>query len=174
VIGANEALLLAPFKQCALVVEDLDAAVRRWSDELGVGPWTAYRLEPPRLKEMYYRGAEVTFSLRHALAWQGELQFELVQPLDGPSIWADHLAVHGPGLHHIGKYVSDHTAAVAAALEAGFEPLQSARGFGVEGDGAFAYFEPPGTSLVIELIQAPRVRIEPEFVYPSPPRVPAG
>ncbi len=123
--STNEALLLPPFKQSALVVEDLDAAVRRWSDELGIGPWTAYRLEPPRLKEMYYRGAEVTFSLRHALAWQGELQFELVQPLDGPSIWADHLAVHGPGMHHIGKYVSDHAGAVAAALEAGFEPLQS-------------------------------------------------
>ena len=49
---------------------------------LGIGPWTAYRLEPPRLKEMLYHGEEVEFSLRHALAWQGEMQFELVQPLD--------------------------------------------------------------------------------------------
>ena len=112
----GEALLQPPFKQCALVVEDLDEAVRRWNDDLGIGPWTAFRLEPPGLKEMYYRGAEVSFSLRHALAWQGEVQFELVQPLSGPSIWADHLAEHGPGMHHIGKYVSDHAAAVAAAV----------------------------------------------------------
>ena len=96
------------------------------------------------------------------------MQFELVQPLQGPSIWADHLAEHGPGLHHLGKYVADHPAAVAAALAAGFEPLQSARGFGAEGDGAFAYFQPPGLAVVIELIEAPRVRIEPEFVYPPP------
>jgi methylmalonyl-CoA/ethylmalonyl-CoA epimerase len=160
------ALLQPPFKQCALVVEDLDEAVRRWSDELAIGPWTGYRLEPPRLKEMRYHGTDVEFSLRHALAWQGEVQFELVQPLQGPSIWADHLAEHGPGLHHIGKYVADHPAAVAAALAAGFEPLQSARGFGAEGDGAFAYFQPPGLAMIIELIEAPRVRIEPEFVYP--------
>jgi methylmalonyl-CoA/ethylmalonyl-CoA epimerase len=165
---SRTALLGPPFKQCALVVDDLDQAVRRWSGELGIGPWTAYRLEPPRLQEMVYHGAAVSFSVRHALAWQGDVQFELVQPLQGPSIWADHLAEHGPGMHHIGKYVTDHRAAVAEAIDAGFEPLQSARGFGVEGDGAFAYFRPPGVEVVIELIEAPRVRIEPEFVYPPP------
>ena len=161
-------LLAPPFKQCAVVVEDLDEAVRRWAEHLGIGPWTAYRLEAPLLKEMRYHGEEVEFSLRHALAWQGDLQFELVQPLGGPSIFADHLADHGEGLHHVGKYVADHAAAVAEALGAGFVPLQSARGFGAEGDGAFAYFLPPGVAMIIELIEAPRVRIETEFVYYPP------
>jgi len=158
--------LSAPIRQCALVVVDLDEAVRRWSERLGIGPWTGYRLEPPRLKETIYRGEEMEFSLRHALAWQGELQFELVQPLAGPSIFADHLDKHGEGLHHVGKYVADHAAAVAEALAAGFRPLQSARGFGALGDGAFAYFQCPGVAMILELIEAPRVRIEPEFVYP--------
>jgi hypothetical protein len=163
------ALLGPPFKQCALVVWDLDEAVRRWSEYLGIGPWTGYRLEPPRLKDMRYHGQVVEFSLRHALAWQGDMQFELVQPLSGPSIFADHLEVHGEGLQHVGKYVEDHAGAVADALAAGFAPLQSARGFGAEGDGAFAYFQPPGVAMIVELISAPRVRIEPEFIYPPPP-----
>ena len=158
--------LTPPFKQVAVVVEDLDEAVRRWSGLLGIGPWTGYRLEPPLLKDMRYHGEEVEFSLRHALAWQGEVQFELVQPLAGPSIFADTLAEHREGLHHVGKYVADHQGAVAEALAAGFVPLQSARGFGAEGDGAFAYFQAPGVAMIIELISAPRVRIEPEFVYP--------
>jgi len=167
-MSAPESPFLAPpIKQCAIVVRDLDEAVRRWVGELGIGPWTGYRLEAPRLKEMRYRGEEAEFSLRHALAWQGDMQFELVQPLDGPSIFADHLAFHGEGLHHVGKYVPDHPAAVAEALAAGFTPLQSARGFGAEGDGAFVYFERPGLPLILELIEAPRVRIEPEFVYGS-------
>ena len=140
--------------------------MRRWSAELGIGPWTGYRLGPPRLKEMLYEGDPVEFSFRHALAWQGELQFELIEPLEGPSIFADHLVIHGEGLHHIGKYVPDHPVAVAELLVAGFTPLQSARGFGAEGDGAFAYFRPPGIATIVELIEAPRVRIDPEFVYP--------
>ena len=125
-------------------MHDLDEAVRRFVAELEIGPWTAYRLAPPLLKQMRYHGEEVEFSLRHALAWQGELQFELVQPLEGPSIFADHLEAHGEGLHHVGRYVPDHPAAVAQALAAGFVELQSARGFGAEGDGAFAYFKRPG------------------------------
>ena len=126
--GNASSFLTPPFKQVALVVSDLDEAVRRWASLLGIGPWTAYRLEPPRLKEMVYHGAEVEFSLRHALVWQGEMQFELVQPLAGPSIFADHLSQHGEGLHHLGKYVTDHPAAVSEALRNGFVPLQSAGG----------------------------------------------
>jgi methylmalonyl-CoA/ethylmalonyl-CoA epimerase len=156
----------SPFKQCATVVHDLDQAVRAWTDELGIGPWTAYRLEPPRLKDTRYHGAAVEFSLLHALAWQGDVQFELVQPLAGPSIFTDHLEAHGEGLHHVGRYVTDHAAAVAEAIAKGFVPLQSARGFGAEGDGAFAYLQHPRVPVIVELIAAPRVRIEPEFVYP--------
>src|ERR1017187_8519983 len=168
-VGTNPSPFIVPdFKQCALVVKDLDEAVRRWAELLGIGPWTGYRLEPTRLKEMLYHGQEVESSLRLALGSKGEMQCELVQPLDGPSIFADHLANHGEGLHHVGKYVSDHAGAVAEALRAGFEPLQSARGFGAEGDGAFAYFQAPGLVMTIELISAPRVRIEPEFVYYPP------
>jgi methylmalonyl-CoA/ethylmalonyl-CoA epimerase len=157
----------APFRQVALVVRDLDAAVRHWSEKLGVGPWTAYTLVPPRLRDCVYHGESVEFSLRHALAWSGEMQFELVQPLSGPSIFADHLERHGEGLQHLGRYVDDHPAEVAAHLAQGFTPLQSARGFGAEGDGAFAYFAPPGgNGPVVELISAPKVRIEADFVYP--------
>jgi methylmalonyl-CoA/ethylmalonyl-CoA epimerase len=132
-----------------------------------VGPWTAYTLAPPRLRDCLYHGERVDFALRHALAWSGEMQIELVQPLSGPSIFVDHLARHGEGLQHLGSYVDDHQAAVQDLLDRGFTPLQSARGFGADGDGAFAYFEPPDShGLVVELISAPQVRITPTFVYP--------
>lgn len=158
----------APFRQVAIVVRDLDAAVREYAKLLGIGPWTAYTLAPPRLRETVYRGQNVEFSLRHALAFSGDVQFELVQPLTGPSIFADHLEQHGEGMQHVGKYVPDHPAAVAEALARGWTPLQSARGFGATGDGAFAYFAPTeGFSTVVELIEAPSVRIAPDFLYPA-------
>jgi methylmalonyl-CoA/ethylmalonyl-CoA epimerase len=155
-------------KQLAAVVYDLDAAVRRWTEHLGIGPWTGYRLQPPRLTGMRYHDADTEFSLRHAFAWQGDLQYELVQPLSGPSIFADHLEANGEGLHHVGTFVPDHAAAVADALAAGFSLIQCAAGYGAEGDGAFAYFQRPDVPLIVELIEPPRVRAEPEFVYPGP------
>ncbi|MBB5786939.1 VOC family protein [Jiangella mangrovi] len=165
--GLDVPTIAGPIKQVALVVRDLDASVRAWTEQLGVGPWTAYELGPGVLKDMTYLGEPAEFSIRHALAWTDTVQFELVQPLSGPSIWADHLAEHGEGLHHLGVYVDDHAAAVERVLAAGYRPLQSARGFGATGDGAFAYFDTDHPlAAVLELIEAPSVRREPAFVYP--------
>ena len=162
-------LLAPPFKQCAVVVEDLDEAVRRWAEQLGDRPLD--RL-PARTAPYSRRCAttakrsssrSVTRSPGRATCSSSWSNLSV-----GRAFFADHLAAHGEGLHHVGKYVTDHAGAVAEALRAGFRPLQSARGFGAEGDGAFAYFHAPGVSMIVELIEAPRVRIEPEFVYYPP------
>ena len=166
--SSESSALLAPgFKQIALIVRDLDRAVRRWTDELGIGPWTAYRLDPTRLKDMRYFGEDVEFSFRHAFAWHGEVQFELDRSRSvgrASSPTTSTCAARGSITSESSSTITP--AAVAEASRRGYTPLQSARGFGAEGDGAFAYFQPPGVAMIVELIDAPRVRIEPEFVYP--------
>jgi len=156
-----------PFHQVAYVVEDLDDAVRHWADSLGVGPWQVWTMTPDVLHDTRYDGEPAAFAIRHALAWSGTLQIELVQPLDGPSIFADQLAASGPGLNHIGRLVDDHDRESAALVAAGYRPLQSAR-FGASADGRFAYFADPGGSSIIELIQPPTERFTPDYIYPAP------
>ena len=90
-----------------------------------------------------------------------------MQPLNGPNFFQIQLNSAGQGLNHIGCIVQYHPAAVADFLERGFTPLQSASGFGAEGDGAFAYFRPPfGAGTILELISPPKVRIQPDYIYP--------
>lgn len=157
-------------KQVAFVVRDLEAATRQWWDVLRVGPWTAWEYTPQILKDMTYKGAPAAFGLKHALAWKDGVQFELVQPTTGPSFFADQLATSGEGLNHIGIHVpEDHAGAVAEIEAAGFTCIQSARGFGGDGSGAFAYFTAPSLNgLVLELIGPPAERREPLFVTPVP------
>jgi hypothetical protein len=163
-----EAILGVPVRQIAFVVREIETAIGRWSDLLEVGPWRAYTMGPPRLQGMTLRGEPTEFTFRHALAWSGELQLELVQPLTGPGIFAEHLAAHGEGVHHVGIVTPDHTGASQILLERGFTPLQSGHGFGLDGSGRFAYFEPPGgIGTLVELIDPPVVRAEPELVYPT-------
>lgn len=162
-----EAILGAPIMQVAFVVSDIEEAMRQWSDALNVAPWRAYTLGPPRLQGMTLRGEPVKFSFRHALAWTDKLQLELVQPLDGPGIFAEHLERHGEGVHHVGIVVHDHYASTELLLSRGFALLQSAYGFGSDGTGRFAYFKPPnGIGTIVELIDPPTVRADPELVYP--------
>ena len=83
----------------------------------------------PYSKQMLYHGKEVEFSIRHALAWQGEMQFELVEPLAGPASSPTTLPSHSEGLHHIGQVRRTTTLRpVGEAIAAGFVPLQSAQG----------------------------------------------
>lgn len=160
-------VLGAPVRQLAFVVRELEAGMRAWAGLVDVGPWAGYTLGPPRLRDMVYRGEPAEFTFRHALAWSGELQIELVQPVSGPSIFADHLAEHGEGMQHVGIIVLDHAAACETLLARGFTPVQSAAGFGLDGSGRFAYFEPPhGIGTVVELIDPPKQRADPEVVHP--------
>lgn len=157
-------------KQVALVVRDLEASVRAYWELLRIGPWTAFTYDPSFLRDMRYHGKEARFGLRHALAWREGVQLELVQPLEGPSIFQDHLDAHGEGLHHLGIYVPDHASAVRELEGQGFQPLQQASGFGRDGDGAFAYFACPlPLAAIVELIGAPSARRDPDFVYPAEP-----
>lgn len=167
-VDAAASLVGAPVCQIAFVVTDIEASMRSWADHLGIRPWSAYTLGPPRLRDMVYRGQPARFSFRHALAWSGPCQLELVQPLTGPGIFADHLERHGEGVQHIGIVVPDHARASATLVEHGYTPLQSGAGFGLDDTGKFAYFEPPaGIGTVIELIDPPTARAEPELVYPG-------
>lgn len=155
-----------PIHQIAYVVDDIDAAVRHWADVLGVGPWSVWTLEPAVLHDTVFAGEPAHFSFRHALGWSGSTQIELVQPLAGPSIFAEQLATTGPGLNHVGRLVDDHAAASAELQERGYTPLQSAR-FGESEDGRFAYFRSPSGDAIVELIFPPTVRFAPDYIYPE-------
>lgn len=87
--------------QVAVVVEDLQKTMEQYTELLGWGPWNVYRHEPPRLHGTTLRGEEVEYSMLGAETRVGEIGFELLQPLEGPSIYREWLERHGAGLHHV-------------------------------------------------------------------------
>jgi catechol 2,3-dioxygenase-like lactoylglutathione lyase family enzyme len=159
---------LHPIRQTALVVQDLAAACRFWWQTCRLGPWTGYLWTPAIMSDMHLRGQPARFSFRNAFAWRDGAQMELIEPLGGGSLFAEHLARHGPGLHHLGIYVTDIVQGRTEMEAQGFRAVQGAAGFGADGDGCFCYFESdrPGSTL-IELIQAPATRRAPAFVFPD-------
>jgi methylmalonyl-CoA/ethylmalonyl-CoA epimerase len=155
--------------QVALVVEDLDRAVEAYWKMFGIGPWHIYTYGKPLVKRMTYRGQPGEYRMRIALSYVGPLRIELIEMLEGDTIYADFVAEHGYGLHHLGVLVEDMEVAIAQANAAGFEVIQDGAGFGLDGDGHYAYLDTEreiGTT--IELIQRPRRRVPPERIYPPP------
>jgi methylmalonyl-CoA/ethylmalonyl-CoA epimerase len=160
-------LPLTHIDQIALVVRDLDAAVRRYWETLGVGPWRMYTYGRPLVREMTYRGRAQEYRMRLALAQVGSLVIELLQPLSGDNIYVEHLDRKGEGLHHVGVFVPSFDEAVAEAQRQGFAVLQSGRGYGRHGDGGFAYLDTEALlGVIVELIEVPRERVPPEAEFP--------
>ena len=77
-----------------------------WED-FGIGPWAIYAFEPPRVKDMTYRGQRQDFRMRVAFAMCGDTQIELVQSVAGPNLYEEFLAQCGEGVQHLGVHVSD-------------------------------------------------------------------
>jgi len=160
-------LALRTINQVALVVEDLDEAVRRYWERCGIGPWRIYTYEPPLVKDMTYRGRRHDYRMRLALAQAGDVMLELIQPLSDENVYTEHLRQKGPGLHHIGVVVPSVPEAVAEAAKSGVHVLQSGRGYGLQGDGAYAYMDTENLlGMIVEFIEFPKERVAPEAVFP--------
>jgi hypothetical protein len=95
-------------------------------------------------------------------------QIELIQPIQGPSIYHDWLQHHPYGLHHLGVMVDSVVAGVENMERAGYKLVQSGAGYGLDGDGGYAYFDTvEQLGLIVELIEVPVRRRAPDFNWPS-------
>ena len=109
--------------QVSMVVPDLDAAMRTYVEDYGIGPWDVYEFNPGNVEGMHEGGRAVEHSWRLALAQVGDVQWELVQPLEGDSVYARFLSEHGPGVHHVGVGVRDYAKTIEELSGRGHEVL---------------------------------------------------
>ena len=153
--------------QVALVVEDLDATAENYWRLFGIGPWHFYTYEAPLLKRMTYMGESVNYSIRIALSYVGALRIELIQHRSGPTVHRDFVLKKGYGVHHFGLLVDDMQEAIKEAEASGYHIIQDGTGFGLDGDGHFAYLDTEDElGVTLELIQRPKGRVQPEKIYP--------
>jgi len=154
--------------QVAILVADLDKTVENYCTMFGIGPWHFYTYGKPLVRQMSYHGQPADYEMRIALSQIGALRIELIEAKKGDSIYADFIKEHGYGVHHFGILVEDMNDALEQTESAGMEMIQDGSGFGLDGDGHYAYL---GTAeqlgVTLELIQRPKARVQPEKIYPS-------
>ena len=115
--------------QIGIVVRDLDATMRKYVDDYGIGPWQIFEFNPGNAQDLREHGRPAQRSWRLAVAMVGQMQWELIEPLDTESIYARFLAEKGEGVHHIAVATPSFDDAVAA---------QAARGTALALSGEFS------------------------------------
>ena len=149
-----------------IMVRDLQASIHHYWNVLGVGPWKVYTNSAPPVRCLYH-GQPASYKVRLAFANTASVVLELIEYHEGDSIHRDFSVTHGEGIEHVGIYVPDLDPPLAHLLGQGLTVLQSAEGLGASGDGRYAYLDTRATfGTILELVQAPTQRVEPECVYP--------
>jgi methylmalonyl-CoA/ethylmalonyl-CoA epimerase len=154
--------------QIAIVVNDIDDALEKYTRILGWGPWNVYEHAPPSLHDTYLHGEATEYTMIGAEAHVGAIDVELIQPVEGPSIYKEWLDEHGEGMHHIA--VMRHTP------EESEETMRHFNGLGAEvlmegriGESIHFYYLDTGPLLkvIFESGTGHAVDLKPVRVYPE-------
>jgi methylmalonyl-CoA/ethylmalonyl-CoA epimerase len=155
--------------QVAIIVPDLEEAVENYWKFFGIGDWHFYTYGKPLVKHMTYHSEKSEYKMRVALSYFGPMRIELIEMLEGDTVYADFVAEHGYGVHHFGVLVENMEDALAEAEAAGIKMVMDGAGFGLDGDGHYAYLDTEGKlGVTLELIERPKGRMQPEKIYPHP------
>ena len=126
----------------AIVVEDLDAALRFWRDALGL----------PLSKTEENPGENVDI----AFLPLGESEIELLQPTDPDSGIGKYLAKKGQGMHHLCVEVDDIQAVITRLVGQGVEMINEAPRVREEGT-RYAFVHPKSAGgVLVELYELPK------------------
>ncbi|MCH2296041.1 MAG: VOC family protein, partial [SAR324 cluster bacterium] len=156
-------LPLKDVAQICILVPDIEKAVEIWWKKFGIGPWHLYTYGKPLVKRMTRHGKPCEYKMKIALSYIGKMRIELIEPLEGDTVYKEFIEDHGYGVHHLGVLTDDMKGSLKNAESAGIAMTMDGAGFGPDDDGHYAYLDTEkliGTT--IEFIERPKRRNPPE------------
>ena len=132
--------------QMALLVPDLEDAMDAYIANMRL----TFRVFEVDERTSTFSGSSEHFRIRIAVALAGVLSIELIQPVSGSTLYSKHLDSRGPGLHHMGVYVTDLAKARRSFARQRCELLLEGQ---INGLGKFAYFDVPEMHCILEVLQ---------------------
>lgn len=136
--------LMKRIEQIGIVTRDVKAMAKRYEEIYGVGPWIIADgeggLDPKyQAVDLTVRGKRQDFGVSLAWAKVGDIEIELIQPLDEHSDYGKFLKEHGEGIHHI-SLVTDVPEFKKTMEQRGIPTLMTGRVPGVE---TWIYYDTP-------------------------------
>jgi len=132
-----------------MVVKDMEKTIERLT-VLGIGPFKP-RILPPDAQETY-RGKPFNPSQRVKIqiTMMGNIELELIQPINGESPHKEFFDKKGEGIQHLGFFVDNLADDVKNLTAEGSEILLTSK---FKGGGGVAYLDLDAAGLIVELVE---------------------
>ena len=114
--------------QIGIVVADRARTTQALTSLFGIGPFRFVEWPDRAESKYYYRGVEEQVRIRQAFVQLGDVEVELIEPLEGRSGYKDFLDQTGGGIHHVLFEVSDIDTVIQELAQSGVTVLQSGTG----------------------------------------------
>jgi catechol 2,3-dioxygenase-like lactoylglutathione lyase family enzyme len=114
--------------QIGIVVADRDRTTQLLTSLFGIGPFRFVEWPNRAESKYFYRGQEEHIRVKQAFVQLGDVEVELIQPVEGRNAYQDFLDQTGGGIHHVLFEVPDIDPVIQELEEAGVGVLQSGTG----------------------------------------------
>ena len=146
----EQALGTTTVTQVGIIVADIEKKAQAWADVLGLPVPEIIITDGFDVAQTEYQGAATPARAKLAFFHLGQVDLELIEPVDGPSTWKDQLDQHGDSLHHIAFVVDGMQEKVAYLGAKGVPLLQRGEYTG----GRYAYVDGAAQlGAVLELLE---------------------
>ncbi len=138
--------------QNAWLVSDIENVARQWSSALNIGPFYLAEYTSDMFETLEYRGTPGKLQMKTAIAYAGNVQIELVEPVGVyPCAYYDTIPEGTTGFHHLCYWSDDIDADLAHYQKQGFEIANFGK---MAGGPRFAYVDASATlGCMIELLE---------------------
>lgn len=147
---AEPALGTTTITQVGIIVRDIETRARAWAEILGLPMPKITITDTVDIAQTAYQGERTPARAKLAFFHMGQVDVELIEPIDGPSTWKDQLDQHGESLHHIAFQIKGMKEKIAYLDSKGVPLVQRGEYTG----GRYAYMD--GTAqlgTILELLE---------------------
>jgi catechol 2,3-dioxygenase-like lactoylglutathione lyase family enzyme len=97
----SDRLMLSEPTHVCIVVHNVEQTAQVYSSLLGIGPFTVRKVHTPETRATVH-GQPAAYTLKFGYARTASIVLELVETVEGPTIYQEFLEAHGEGIHHVG------------------------------------------------------------------------
>lgn len=141
----NSKISFENFMHVGIVVRSIEKTLEKMKSICDIGEYKVIDFPPKEMSrdeiQLYYHGSKTFFSAKFCFMKMGVTEIELIEPVEGDSVWKDFLREKGEGIHHLKFEVESLNDVIGFYKEKGVECTQYGSAVGANLGKTWAYFD---------------------------------